>query len=69
MLPIHAFHTVIAAMVLVPVVLVQTASWETPTFYGLPLLDQMIQITHGSWVSATDAWAAALRLTTSMSVV
>ena len=32
-----------------------TANSEKPAGSGLPLLDQIIQITHGPWVSATGA--------------
>ena len=46
-----------------------TANWEIPIGFGLPLLYQMIQVAHGSWISVLGMWATALGATTPMFVV
>ena len=59
------FHVMFVLMIQ----LADTVNSEKPDLSGLPLLYQIIQVTHGSCISTTDAWTAAISLTSPMSVV
>ena len=58
----------IATLVL-KIQLADTANSAKSDISGLPLLDQIIQITHGTCISATATWATTIRATTTMSGV
>ena len=48
----------VAAMIIAE----NTANWETPTGFGLPLLIQVLQIGHGAWVSTVGMCTTAVRI-------
>lgn len=46
-----------------------TANWKILAGSGLPLLDQMIQISHGAWISTVEECTTTVRMAATVSVV